>query len=361
MNARAALCAVLTFATISTVLPGAPARAASCVELANVPVPAKGTGIRVEQLCREALTLQQLDNVRLIGANDSERVAALTLGYQFVDGEGLVVPEASSADIASDRGNRIHAANGIRTTVRRDAPNGESYDLEGSGNAAFNIANPLDFWTVYVARRFIAAVHGTLFSVDLGDPQNVTFTVTRGTVTITRFVTARILSSGELLEGLRTSVKISPEGTSSVTYSRAPEIYRTFKDRVDARTQLNKDLENAKQSKDPDDTEDATDNLMRLDSPAAPPSVASATASAPAPPFAPALIYAAVGAGIAASIIDALVSNKTQSSAPRALSTSEPGTIGVSSHTAAFRGLLGSVLRSFAKSVLEHRQARAPR
>jgi len=390
MNARSALALILTCSTIAALLPGAPAGADSppCIASDKVPVPAKGSGIRVEQICHDALSLSRLDNVRLINVDESEHVATISLNDPFNDGEGVVVPEASSLDIVSDHGNRMHPANGIRTTIRRYAPTGESYGLDGSGIASFNILNALDFWNVFVAHRFIAAVHGTLFSVDLRDPQNVTFTVARGTVTITRFVEARILSTGQLIDGLRTNIKISPEGTQGVTYARGPEIYRTFKDRADAHMQLYADLAKAQQSNDADDIEDATDNLLRLDTisssstlaappslaaapplvPAVPPPVASlpvppAAGAAAAPPVSP-FLYQAAGAGIVGVIVAVLVGNKSQStspSAPMAVSTSEPGGLGVSSRARETHGVLGSVLRSLVSGFFGHRHAHAAR
>ncbi len=328
MKARKALCLVLTLSTFTAVLPAAPAAAdpTPCVDTDAVPVPAKGSGIRVEQICRDALSLQQLDNVRLINVDQSERVAAISLLDPLRDGEGVVVPEASALDIVSDHGNRMHAANGIRTTIRQYAANGESYGLDGTGTASFNILNALDFWNVFVTKRFIAAVHGTLFSVDLSDPQSVTFTVTRGTVTITRFVEARILSTGEVIDGLRTNVKISPDTTPSVTYPRAPEIYRSFKDRVDARMLLSEDLQRAQQSKDLDDIEDATDNLLRLNTVTAP-EAGNAAVQASVP-----LVFQAAGAGIAALLIDVFVLNKPHRT-PAPVRASEPGNLGVSSLT----------------------------
>jgi hypothetical protein len=178
------------------------------------------------------------------GAPDSREVKQ---DWMVPPGTSIAVPDATYIDLVDSRA-AFRSSPGMRVTVAQ-----KGYELTGAGRVQFAVVravdNALDFFGVKVG-RFIAAVPGTVFRVDLTDPDFVTFSVSEGRVAVTREVAVHLERENRNVDGILVARYITP-GDPPLTYGRAPERYGSFADVNAARAVFTKDIEFAKSVRDP--------------------------------------------------------------------------------------------------------------
>jgi hypothetical protein len=204
------------------------------------------TGTKVAQICYNA---RPVPGIRTLvtppnGAPDSREVKQ---DWMVPPGTSIAVPDATYIDLVDSRA-AFRSSPGMRVTVAQ-----KGYELTGAGRVQFAVVravdNALDFFGVKVG-RFIAAVPGTVFRVDLTDPDFVTFSVAEGRVAVTREVSVHLERENRNVDGVLLARYITP-ADPPLTYGRAAERYGSFPDVNAARATFTKDVEFAKRVADP--------------------------------------------------------------------------------------------------------------
>lgn len=224
------------------------------------------TGIAVAQICQHDESLNKITNVSITDPSGRIDPSASLVRNQIVAPRtSLIAPAATYLDLLGTT-FRMRARYGVRTTILDPNVGGSAVHLGGLGGALFVVQqHVLNLFRVDVDTRFIAAVPGTTFDVDLADPSSVVFSVSDGRVAVTRLVSVHLDREGRDVDRIRVTEYIDAGARSVVTYARAAELWQHFANTAEARQRFNRDLESARAATDSLLEGDARWNLRRLD------------------------------------------------------------------------------------------------
>ncbi|HEY0383378.1 MAG TPA: hypothetical protein VGC72_14380 [Candidatus Elarobacter sp.] len=224
----------------------APVSAARVVCTPYTSLRTSAAGTTVAQICYNARPVPAIRTL-VTPPNGTADSRAVNKNWAVPPGTSIAVPDATYIDLVDARA-AFRSSAGMRITVAE-----KGYEVDGAGRVQFAVArlvgNSLDFFAVKVG-RFIAAVPGTVFRVDLTDPTAVTFSVSEGRVAVTREVSVHLDRENRNVEGIVINAYLTPNDPP-LTYGRAPELLRSFRDVAAARSTFTKDLESAQQASDP--------------------------------------------------------------------------------------------------------------
>ena len=223
------------------------------------------SGTKVAQICYNG---QPVPGIRALvtpphGAPESRQI---NTNWTIPSGTSITVPDATYIDLVDARA-AFRSSPGMRITVAQ-----AGYELDGGGRAQFAVVrvvqNALDFFGVKVG-RFVAAAPGTVFRVDLTNPNSVTFGVSEGRVAVTREVSIGLAREKRTVTGVLVAKYVTVDD-APLTYDRGAELYATFKDANEARSTFKHDLEVAQRIGDPILAVAARETLMRVNAKALP-------------------------------------------------------------------------------------------
>jgi hypothetical protein len=267
-------------------------------------------GISVEQICHNDVPLESYDVDITDASGKNHPQESLVVPAPLAPKTSLLVPPSTYLDLLSPRW-QVRARYGTRITVPSFSE--KAIDVDGQGGVTCRVLSGLfRMFRMNVAARFTAAVPGTTFDVDLGDPLSVIFSVSEGRVAVTRLVSIHLDTEARDIDLIRVTEYIDATGQNSLKYARAAELWQHFANSAEARTRFNHDLQDAQASGDQILEEDARWNLAQLGTALGPKRGSNATTAALA-------AAAALGAVLATS--------KSGSSGPAATQSSTPAPV----------------------------------
>ncbi len=222
--------------------------------------PDAGDVATVAQLCASGVSAATLDRVPFSDGSGSA-VEAITIARDrsLHPLSALGTPESATMDIRSRNGNWTHLYSGAFWRAPAITANGEIQAID-RGHATFSVSQALGYFGV-VLPRFLARVKGTVFDVDFTPDRSAGFSVSEGTVAITRTVAIRLRDENRTIDGIRETDVITAGGKSSIQYALPLPIEHVFQNESEATHEYTQQLQSAITSGDPEVVEDALNNI----------------------------------------------------------------------------------------------------
>ncbi len=247
-------------ASTAPAAPGSPCTPFEELRGAAIPQPAPGDVATVAQICVHGTSVASLDRVPYAdqpGAPIAE--TRLMRDASIHPAVAIGTPDGAEIDIRSANGNLTHLFGGALWRAPAITQQGEIQALD-RGHAQFSVAASLGYFGV-VLPRFLARVRGTVFDVDF-EKQNAAFSVSEGTVAVTRTVAIKLNDDNRVIDGIRYTDNITAGGSTSVSYKLPLGIERAFATQALAEQALQAQLRAAILNADPQSVDDAIYNIQ---------------------------------------------------------------------------------------------------
>ena len=234
---------ILILAIILGILITSRAQANICLP-ANSPNTQTITAIKIaDKSVNEAIGVQFI-----LPKSDKLQIETVPIGCAFAIGTVIQVPQRTVIELTSPNGNRITLIPGSRLRILKVSNKGESASIE-EGRGLFNVKRALDFYEINY-QSFIAAVRGTIFSVEVKPGSKITFSVEEGKVQTEREVKVQI-EEGNKVASMKATETLQPGKKQSTTYLLDVDGYlKTFKTYRDAEEYFRMQLEADRKSGD---------------------------------------------------------------------------------------------------------------
>jgi tetratricopeptide (TPR) repeat protein len=161
----------------------------------------------------------------------------------LASGSAIAVPPRTVIELATPSGTKVTLEPNTVFHAVTVTTNGEAYSV-CKGRVTFVVSKVLDFFSVS-CEHILAAVRGTVFTVEAVERSHISFEVFEGKVEVSRETKLRVADDAEPLPGIVASELLSKENKSRATYRFAYDelLGGGFKSYEDARRHFAAQLE----------------------------------------------------------------------------------------------------------------------